>query len=82
MPGGTIEKRVYEELIKLHSMGFTTWVTRLNEVITNHFMDINKLPSNFRIECKNVVITQFKAQWDRDMHIIETYHILTTYNKF
>ena len=62
-------------------MGFTTWVTRVNEVITNHWMDITKLPSNFRIECKNVVINQFKAQWDRDMHI-ETYPVLRTYNKF
>ena len=81
MPGGTIAKRVYEELNKLHSMGSTTWVTRVNEVITNHGMDITKLPSNFRIECKNVVITQFKTQWDRDMHNIETYPILRTYNK-
>ena len=35
-------------------------VTRVNKVITNHGMDITKLSSNFRIECKNVVITQFK----------------------
>ena len=82
MAGGTIAKRVYEELNKLHSMGFTTWITRVNEVITNHGMDITKLPSNFRIECKNVVITQFKTQWDRDMHNIETYPILRTYIKF
>ena len=75
MPGGTIAKRVYEELNKLHSIGFTTWVTRVNEVITNHGLDITKLPSNFRIECQNVVITQFKTQWDRDMHNIETYPI-------
>ena len=82
MPGGTIAKRVHDELNKLHSMRFTTWVTRVNEVITKHGMDINKLPSNFRIECKNVVITQFKTQWDRGMHNIETYPILRTYNKF
>ena len=82
MPGGIIAKRVYEELNKLHSMGFTTWVTRVNEVIINHGMDITKLPSNFRIECKNVVITQFKTQWNRDMQNIETYPILRTYNKF
>ena len=40
MPGGTIAKRIYEELNKLHSMGFTTCVTRVNEVIINHGMDI------------------------------------------
>ena len=52
------------------------------EVIINHGMDITKLPSNFRIECKDVVITQFKTQWDRDMQNIETYPILRTYTKF
>ena len=80
MPGGTIAKRVYGELNKLHSMGFTTLVTRVNEVIIIHGMDITKLPSNFRIECKNVVITQFNTQWDRDMQNIETYPILRAYN--
>ena len=82
MPGGTIAKRVYGELNKLHSMGFTTWVTRVNEVITIHGMDITKLPSNFRMECKNVVITQFITQWDRDMQNIGTCPILRTYDKF
>ena len=44
-------------------------------------MDVTKLPSNFRIEYKNVVITQYKTQWDRDMQNIETYPILRTYNE-
>ena len=47
----------------------------------NHGMDITKLPSNFRIEWKTMVIIQFKTQWDLDMQNIETYPILRTYNR-
>ena len=36
MPGGTIAERVYEQLNKLHSMGFTTWITRVNEPGSDH----------------------------------------------
>ena len=53
----------------------------MNKQIINHGMDITKVPSNFRIECKTVVMIQFKATWDIDMQNIQTYPISWTYNK-
>ena len=82
MPADTIAKHVYEEMHKLHPMGFRTWVTRVNELIVKYDMDITKLPSNFRTDCKTAVIRQFKSQWGIDIHNIETHPILRTYNKF
>ena len=82
MPADTIAKHVYEELNKLHCMGFMTWVTRVNELIVKYDMDITKLPSNFRTDCKTAVIMQFKNQWGIDIQNIETHPILRTYNKF
>ena len=82
MPADTIAKHVYEETNRLHSTGFITWVTRVNELIVKYDMDITKLLSNFRTECKTAVIMQFKNQWGIDIHNIETHPILRTYNKF
>ena len=82
MPADTIAKHVYEEMNKLHSMGFMTWVTRVNELIVKYDMDITKLPSNFRTDCKTAVIMQFKNQWGIDIQNKEIHPILRTYNKF
>ena len=78
VPGDAIAKHVYEKLNKLHSMG----LTGVNELIVKYDMDIAKLPSNFRADCNNSVITQFKNQWGIDIQNIETHPILRTYNKF
>ena len=82
MPADTIAKHVYEKMNKLHSMGFMTWVTRVNELFIRYDMDITKLPSNFRTDCKTAVIMQFKTQWGIDIQNIATHPILRTYNKF
>ena len=82
MPADTIFKHVYELMNKPHSMGLMTWVTRVNDLIVKYGMDIIKLPSNFRTDCKTAVIMQFKNQWGKDIPNIETHPILRTYNKF
>ena len=38
-------------------------VMRVRELVTKYDMDIAKLPSNFRAECKNVITGQFKNEW-------------------
>ena len=81
MPADTIATHVYEEMNKLHSMGFMTWVTRVNELIVKYDMDITKLPSNFRTDCKTAVIMQFNNQRGIDIQNVATHPILRTYNK-
>ena len=81
MPANTKVKKVYEELTRLHSIGFTTWVTRVRELVTKYHMDIEKKPSNFRSECKNVVTDQFKTEWATKMQNANMYPILRTYSK-
>ena len=81
MPANTIVKKVYEELTRLHSIGFTAWVTRVRELVTKYHMDIEKMPSNFRPECKNVVTDQFKNEWATKLQNANMYPILRTYSK-
>ena len=85
IPADTIAKLVYEDMNKLHSMGFMTWVTRVNwssELIVKYDMDDTKLPSHFRTDCKTAVIMQLKNQRGIDIQNIETHPIIRTYNKF
>ena len=42
MPANTIVKKVCEELTRLHSIGFTTWVTRVRELVTKYHVGIEK----------------------------------------
>ena len=81
MPANTIVNKVYEELTRLHSVGFTTWVTRVRELVTEYDTDIAKMPSNFRSECKNVVTDQFKTEWTTKMQNANMYPILRTCSK-
>ena len=54
---GTIAKQVYEELNKLHSMGFTTWDTGVNQLIINHGMDITAT------NCHRILVLIVKPWW-------------------
>ena len=81
MPANAIVNKVYEELTRLHSVGFTTWVTRVRELVTKYDMDIAKMPSNFRSECKNIVTDQFKTDWATKMQNANMCPILRTYSK-
>ena len=51
----------------------TLWYGTLGPI--NHDIDVAELPSYFRKECKTVVITKIKTQWDKHMHNIETYSV-------
>ena len=64
--GDTLANHVYEGLNKLSSTGLMTWVIRVNQLIVNYDIDITKLSSNFRTDCKTAVITQLMGYRYRD----------------
>ena len=56
-------------------------VTRVRELVAKYDIDIAKMPSNVRAECKNVVAGQFKTKLATKMQNANMYRLLRTYSK-
>ena len=51
MTNNTIVEQVYE-LVKLQQMGFLIWVTRVEELVETHSINIDDAPAKFKSKCK------------------------------
>ena len=71
----------YNELFKLHQMGFVTWVTRVGELVDTYSINIDDSPAKFKSECKRSVFGKFTHAWSEDVQNIQRNPILRTYCK-
>ena len=81
MPDNSIVKQVYNELFKLHQMGFVIWVTRVGELVETYSINIDDSPAKFKSECKRSVFGEFTRKWTEDVQNIQRNPILRTYCK-
>ena len=81
MPNNSIVKQVYNELFKLHQMGFVTWVTKVGELVETYSINIDDSPAKFKSECKQSVFGEFTRKWTEDVQNIQRNPILRTYCK-
>ena len=79
MPNDNIAKQVYNELAKLHQLGFTTWVTHVSELVDTYLLDIDNSPAEFKSECKMIVVNRFINIWTEQKQNIHSNPILRTY---
>ena len=77
MPNDSIVKQVYNELAKLHQLGFTTWVNHVSEMVDTYLLDINCPPAES--ECKRTVGNRFINVWSEQIKNIHSNPILRTY---
>ena len=81
MSESTIVKQVYNELCKLHSLGYDTWVSKVSE-LTQHFCLNNDMTtSEFKRVCKQTLVNSFITTWDAERQNLEENPILRFYNK-
>ena len=81
MPDNSIVRQVYNELFKLHQMGFVTWVTRVGELVDTYSINIDDSPAKFKSECTRSVFGKFTHAWSEDVQNIQRNPILRTYCK-
>ena len=81
MPDNSIVRQVYNELFKLHQMGFVTWVTGVGELVDTYSINIDDSPAKFKSECKRSVFGKFTHAWSEDVQNIQRNPILRTYCK-
>ena len=81
MSNNSIVKQVYNELFKLHQMGFVTWVTTVGELVETYSMNIDDSPAKFKSECKRSVFGEFTRKWTEDVQNIQRNPIMRTYCK-
>ena len=68
LPDSMLVKKVYNELARLDSLGFSTWVTKafqLSESIGINAAECE--PNNFKSVCKQLVSIKFVTQWESEL---------------
>ena len=68
MGNGKVVKQVYNELCRLHEMGFATWVTKVSELVQYYKVDVQTADSKiFKQQCKMSVKHSFEQTWQQDL---------------
>ena len=82
LPEHLIVKQAYDELLRLHDNGFTTWVGNVCELARMYNLDISLTVSEFKNKCKRVVCETFKHDWYGSFIDINQNPSLGTYIRF
>ena len=84
MPNDSIVKQVYNELVKLHQLGFKTWVTQVSELVDTYHLDIDRptIPAELKFEGKESVANRFIDRWMEQLQNTHSNPILRTYCNF
>ena len=82
MPNDSIVKQVYNEFVKLHQLGFKTWVTQVSELVDTYHLDIDNIPAEFKFECKESVANRFIDTWMEQVKNTHSNPIFRTYCNF
>ena len=80
----SIVKKVFNELIYLHHMGFRSWISRVLELGKTYGIDIMtlKYSMNTKKYIKTTLRNYFINAWRSDLKDTERYPLLRTYNLF
>ena len=81
LPERLIVKQAYDELLRLHDNGFTTWVGNVRELARMYNLDISLTVYGFKNKCKRVVSETFKHDWYGSLIDINQNPSLMTYIK-
>ena len=76
-----IVKQVYNELSRLHELGFTTWCSRVWKLVQQYNIDIFHNDGNFKTYCQSSIENKFIQNWEFDVQNVEKNPILRTYAK-
>ena len=82
VPGHFIVKQAYDELLRLHNNGFSTWIGNVCELVRTYNLDISLTVNEFKNECKRVVCESFKNDWYRSLMNLTPNPSLRTYVSF
>ena len=82
LPGHFIVKQAYDELLRLHNNGFSTWIGNVCELVRTYNLDIWLTVNEFKNECKRVVCESFKNDWYRSLMNLTQNPSLRTYVSF
>ena len=63
-----IVKDVFVELKRLHELGFSNWVTKVNDLARQFNINLNATDINeFKTTCKIIIQNEFIKQWTSDL---------------
>ena len=75
-------KRAYNEALKLHEQGFTTWVSKVWDIANKYEINLDNINLPFRNTIKQLVTEHFKNHWKSSIVDIASNPILRTYKLF
>ena len=76
-----IVKQVYNELSRLHELGFTTWCSRALKHVQQNNIDIFHNDGYFKTYSQSFIENKFIQSWEPDVQNVEKNPILRTYAK-
>ena len=74
-------KQVYNELSRLHELGFTTWYSRALKLGQQYNIDLFNNDGDFKTYCKLFIENKFRETWELDVQNVDKNPILRTYAK-
>ena len=81
LPERSIVKKVYNALENLYLQGFTTWITKVRELIHNYNLNVEMDNESFKRACKGVVSNKFIEDWNDELNDTQKNPLLRTYIK-
>ena len=84
MPSGSLVKYVFDEMIQLNAVGYSSWVTKVEEMALLYNIDFESHDSNlkFKKACRKAVTQNFLTSWKSDLLDFRKFPILRNYNYF
>ena len=81
LPERSIVKKVYNVLENLHLQGFTTWITKVRELIHNYNLNVEMDKESFKRACKGAVSNKFIEDWNAELNDTQKNPLLRTYKQ-
>ena len=82
LPDDMLVKRAYNEALKLHEQGFTTWVSKVWDIANKYEINLDNINWPFWNTIKQLVTEHFKNHWKSSIVDIAFNPILRTYKLF
>ena len=80
----TLVKQVFNEMIRLDSLGFSSWVSNVKSFACNNSIDFHGISntSRFRSITLRKLVSVFKETWLENINNISRFPLLRSYRKF
>ena len=84
MSDDSMPKIVFDELMKLDNLGFSTWVTSVKSLALNYSVDLfnSEYKDVYIQNIKRSVISQYQSKWLESINNIDQNPLLRTYKVF